>query len=481
MGYSLQSVFKGSSVYTTGQILTKFLALFLIPLYTRFLTPKDYGIIGYLQVLIIFLSTLLMLGFASAQTRYYYEYSDKQQKGEFLFSINIFLICILFIVCFSLTVWGKSVYLRLSIKEIPFHPYLPIAIWAIFFQIINQMIISFYLADKQFEKCALLRIVEFLMTTAMVILFVVGLKQGAIGMFKGFLFGNMLFTFLFYWGYAGHFKLHFSHIYIKAALSFGVPIVLYLLAGNIFEFIDRVILEKYVTIEDLGIYTLGCQLGMIMNVLVVSMNQAWKPNYYDLMTSKTHKRAFEMRRAFSVWLFVVGAICITGMLWAKEIVFLITPPKYHFAAGIVPFIIFAYMLKGAYFFLSTPILFFKKTKVMPVLAGISAALNIALNLLFIPRFGIYGAAYATVISFACQIIITYIYSNKLFDSKYELIKILIVFFFLAAILFFKQLDQVSLKIEIAKVLILITFCTLNYFLFQHYLRPIFHKIQASIF
>ena len=86
MSYSLRSVLKGSSVYTTGEVLVRATGFFLIPIYTRFLTPDDYGVIGLLSVVIVLMSSVLTLGLPQAQTRFYHEFhEDRQKVGELLF------------------------------------------------------------------------------------------------------------------------------------------------------------------------------------------------------------------------------------------------------------------------------------------------------------------------------------------------------------------------------------------------------------
>ena len=111
MSYSLKNVIKGASTFTSCQILTQASAFFLIPLYTRFLTPADYGIVGYLQVIIQFLSVLLMFGLYGAQTRFYYDFKeDKEEVGQLLFSINIYLLLRLSIFCTGVTFFGERGY-----------------------------------------------------------------------------------------------------------------------------------------------------------------------------------------------------------------------------------------------------------------------------------------------------------------------------------------------------------------------------------
>ena len=481
MAYSLRSVFKGASIYTIGQVGTKAFGFFLIPVYTRFLTPADYGIVGYLQVMLQLMATVLMFGFYGAQTRYYYEFRDQAQKiGEFLFSINTYLLLILLILCSTLTVFGEHLYALLKVKDIPFYPYLPIVIWTAFFQIMSQMVISYYLATKQYKECALLQFLQFAFMVGMILFFVVYLKQGALGKVKGHLFGSALFFALFYIPYVKKFVFRFDIMYVKYALAFGVPIVFHLLAGVMHNSIDRVILEKYVSMDQLGIYSLGYQIGMVMNIIVASVNKAWQPNYFDLMSSDTHDKAYENRRMFALWMIGIGSICLIGMLWTTEFLILLTPKNFHAAAGVVPIIIMGYFFHGMYFFAVSPIFQFKKTKMLPFLTGAAALLNITLNLFLIPAFGIYGAAYATLISFAFQAVLVYIIGRRLFDPDFEKIKIAVAVSPLLLVLLTGLSLNVSFHIQFIKFIYLLGFVALTGILFRPYTQPMFMKFYTRL-
>ena len=119
---------------------------------------------------------------------------------------------------------GKYFYHYFSIEGIPYNPYIPIIIWTVFFQIFNQMIISYYLASKEYKKCAVLQIIQFLFTTSAVIFFVVYLKLGALGQLLGLLSGQVIFFVIFYWTYAAKFIFRFTWNYVKICLAFGIPI-----------------------------------------------------------------------------------------------------------------------------------------------------------------------------------------------------------------------------------------------------------------
>jgi len=427
MPFSLRSVVKGSIFYTSGQVLTKASAFLLIPLYTRYLTPDEYGIFGYLQFILQIMATILMFGFYGAQTRFFYEYKDDLKRiGEFLFSINIWLLAILFPLAALISFWGDSIYSLIGPKEIPFHPFIPLIVWTVVFQIMNQLIISFWMAKKEYLKTAILQIILFVLITGFAVFMVVALKMGVVGKIKGMLYGQIVFFLISYISYAKHFLPKIKWQYIAYSLSFGIPIVVHLLGGVVHNSIDRAILAAKVPVSELGLYTLGYQVGMVMSVVTSSINKAWQPNYFDLMESKDKNKDYHVRRTFNLWIMFIALFCMIGILWGGDILKMITPAYFHGAAKVIPFILLGYFFHGIYFFVSSPIFFFKKTKFLPWLTGSAAGLNIGLNFLLIPYFGIIGAALATTISKFFQAGVCYSFGNKLHNHRYNIVAVLIV-------------------------------------------------------
>jgi O-antigen/teichoic acid export membrane protein len=142
---------------------------------------------------------------------------------------------------------------------------------------------------------------------------------------------------------------------------------------------------------------------------------------------------------------------------------------------IVPIILFSYVFEGVYYFMSKPIFFYKKTKVLPFTTGSAALVNIVLNLIFIPTWGIMGAAYATAISSVFMAVVVYLVGRRLFDPSYDLGKILLllVVLFVTGVLI--RYDGMSLSVELLKTVIVFGFVGLSYFCFHEYFPAVVGK------
>jgi len=481
MAYSLTSVAKGATIYSIGQMFTKAAGFLLLPLYARFLTPKDFGIIGYLEVYIALMGTLMMFGFYSAQTRFYYDFQNNPATlGEFLFSVNLFLIVFLLLCCLLLTSFGAPLFGHVSHNDdVSFNPYFITVIWIIFFHVLNRMTINFYVAAKAYKATTALQLFQFFLITTGVVYFVVMEKEGAIGKFKGVLIGQAVFFVIFFSNYARRFRCHFVFKHVWNSLAYGFPVVLHLIASNLLLFIDRIILERYVPLSDLGIYTFGYQIGLVMGVLVTSINKAWAPSYFEMMNQKEIDHRYQVRKTFAVWLTGIGVACLVCSLWSKEILMLLMPEKFYPSARIVPIIVLSYVFEGVYYFAVIPFFYYKKTLYLPIFTGTVALLNIGLNLILIPSFGIYGAAYATLISHVVLSVCVYLLSRRFFNPQYEITKSLFLFLLLSMGLW-QGFQQVTIAAELMKLALVGAFCVSSIMLFKAYLMPIVSDLKKGL-
>lgn len=459
MGYSLSSIAKGSLLYTSGQVLTKASAFLLIPLYTRYLTPEDYGIIGYLQFILQISSTIFMFGFHGAQTRFFYQHkTEPNTVGEYLFSINLFLSVVLFLGILLTFFRGESLYSIIGPSDIPFQPFVPIVILTIFFQVMNQLVISFWVAKREYLKTTILQVLLFVLITGFAVSMVVGLRMGPVGMAKAMLYGEASFFIISYYFYARHFSFQIRSQYIIYSLNFGVPVVVHLLSGVMHSSIDRAILANMVSVSELGLYTLGYQVGMVMSIVTSSINKAWQPSYYDLMESRDPQKDEHIRRSFNLWLIVMSLLCMFGMLWGGDILKVVTPESYYGSGVVIPYVLLGYFFHGIYYFAVSPIFFYRKVSLLPWFTGSAAVVNIGLNLLFIPYWGIVGAALATTISMMFQAAVVYAVGRTLHDHRFNLKGTIVVSFVMVFSLLGTQIHETFLLLNFFRLLCIFLLC-----------------------
>lgn len=421
-GYSLKKVLKGASAYSFGDVLVKSSGFILIPVYTRILTPTDFGIVGYLQVFSQILIIVLGFGFHGAQTRYYYEHRDDNETvGKFMFTINCTTIFTFLVLILPLLVVGSLRRWTIGSGNIPFYPYLSVTFIAVLLSVLNTYVTSSLRMKQNFLVATLVHIFTFLVTTTATIVLVVYLKQGAFGRIAGNAFGlAIIFLPCYIFLYAKHFKPQFSKEALKYAVGFGFPIVIHLLMGTIHNSIDRLMLEHYLPISELGIYTLGISVANVLHTFVTAFNQAYQPSYYELMESGSESRETHIVKTFKFWLIMLTLATCIGIVFGGPFLTIFAGSQFREVSSIFPYLLLSVYAGSFYFFFSSPIFFYKKTHLLPLITGSSAVINIVMNLLLIPKYGINGAAIATIVSHVWISVISYVMGNRLFKIKWPL-------------------------------------------------------------
>ena len=416
---SVKSVFKGASIYSLGGILVKCSGFFLLPLYTRVLSPEDYGIIGYLTVFSSIASVILGFGFYGAQTRFYYENStDSQQFGRFAFTINIIPVAIAVMVGGPLIICGTLFDWKISSNQIPFHPFILLILGTVVLEVLALNAVSFYRAQQKFLLATILQVSQFLAVTLFSIFFIVYCQWGALGRIAGMLAGLVVLMFFIMRQYVRSFVWKPSLSSLGFAFAFGGPVVIHLLASSLHNAIDRVMLERFISLNQLGIYTLAFTIGNTLSVFISSFNQAYQPSYFKLMASNDPAIGKKIWKTFSAWLALITAAAACMILAGKPFITIFAGERFSETVHVFPWIVYAVYLGSFYFFFSSPIFYFKKTMYLPLITGISAIVNIITNLTLIPTYGIIGAAVATAFSHLIQSVLAYIIGGRMYRMKW---------------------------------------------------------------
>ncbi len=457
MRNTLKRLFSGSFVYGVGKFLPKLAGFFLIPLYTRFLSPAEYGIVAIASAISGILSKIFGMGLRGAVTRNYFDYvDDPQETREYLGTVFLFFLSVTVPFVTLLNIFGKPVFNNLF-SNTPFYPYIALSLWVALFTASGSIIMSLYRAREQAHIYVTIRVSKFLVSTGLIILFVTGLRQGAFGKIFGSFLGGLLFFFLSAFLTLRESSITISAPKLKNALSFGLPLVPHMLSGWVMSSADRFLLERMTSLSDLGLYNLGYQIGMAMSLVVSSINYAWQPIFYDTADNNENaKQVFS--RLFTVYLVFVSFIAVGMILFSREVILIMATKEFNRAYVVIPAVAVGYLFQGIYFMSGQPIFYKKKTQYVPLLTGLAALTNIGLNFLFIPRFGMIGAAYATTITYAVHAVSTHVIAQYLYRIDYEYLKILRVGLLLSGVFaanFLWQFDGLWVPIGIKTGILLL--------------------------
>lgn len=410
-----------AGVYVLGNVLQKSVAFLLIPVYTRYLTPDDYGITGLGIALGSVLAIALGFGIFGSVARHYYDYRDSPvHLKQFITSSFLFVLVAAGVITLVLNYVGPVVWPMVTSGQVPFSPFIRVVLLSSYAELLIQIPLSLYRTQQRAMAFVIAQISTFTLTLSATILFVVVWRMGAYGQLLGYLVGySVMAVVLTALLFKEWWSLPLNWGYLGTSLAYGLPLVPHSLAGWAMASVDRLLLEPRVSLGELGLYNLGYQIGMAMSVLVYSVNQAWSPYYYDLM-KRGREPGQRVRQVTDLYVVLLGGICLLGALFSQEIIAILAPARYLAAARYVPLILFSYLLNGYYFFASMPLFYHKKTQLIPIVTGASAALNIVLNLWWIPTWGALGSAWATLVSYVLALVIAYLLARRWDVTSYSL-------------------------------------------------------------
>ncbi len=472
----MNKIIKTTSFYTIGNILPQAAGFFLLPIYTRYLTPAEYGIVSSMQVLSTMLVVFFTMAIDRSIYRLYFDYKTDKDKKDYLGTITISLFFIsvsVLVLLFIFRSFVGEIY-----KSINFYPFYVYAILTAFFSVFSIIPKIYFQMNEKAGKFVLLSILQFLLATGFVLWFIIKEKTGAVGMLEGRMLGNIILTPLFIFISYKTIKFTFKKQILKESLAFSLPMIPGLLMAWVLNLSDRIFIERYFNLHDVGIYSLGYKIAGLVLIFTSAFNLAYNPVFYRLANSEDQKMAKKTLFKYNnIYIVVILLITFFIVLFSKEAIQLLLDPKYFEAYKIVPIIAFAYLVSQISGLFNLMIYQEKKVIQLVVIGFIGAVINVLLNFLLVPPLGTYGAGYATVLAFIVIFVLDWWYAKKCYylTFNWRLIGSVFLLLFAIIILFYFMHFNIYITLLI-KVLACVVLGLL--FLKKYYkqLRMIFVKL-----
>ena len=447
----------GSGTYATTNFALKALNFLLITLFTRYLSPGDYGTISLAEIIAVTLATFGGLGLDTAVRRLYFHYADQPAEQRRYVSSVVRFGALLTIGVIALTFVAGPQLLHWIAPHfaVAFFPYIALAIGT---ATANQLVdyrLGLYQNEHRPVAFSLMATASFLMTGGSAVLLVVLLHRGAAGMLSGKLMGAagslLLAIFLSRKWWTGGFEWKF----VRESLPIALPIVPHLLLALGLVVADRFILDYYRNLSEVGVYTVAYTFGMVMYLVTASISQAWSPLFYDVARDGRDGQRV-LGRLFSALSLLLVAIAIFGSLIAQEVVTHFLDHRYWSAGQLVPWIIAGYLFHAFYGILQPSLLQARRVGFLWVVSGIALVANIGLNFLWIPRWGMYGAAYATTAAYVIEAALMYIYARRVYPLAFSRLRLAAALAIFGGVLWVTQVQWQSWRLAIFGLTLLIS-------------------------
>ena len=405
----MKRIFVNTSIYTMSTILPKAVGFVLLPIYTRFLSPEEYGIIGAMVVFQTILGVLFSLCLERSIPRLYWDYKTEEERKIFLGTITISIFLISVVLLAFLFIFQS--YVGRLYKSIEFHPFYIYAIGISFVSIFSLVPEAYLLIKEKAGALAVLSLSNFVVNAGLILWFIIVEGEGAVGYLKALMLGAVVFLPLYIYLTLKTVIFRFKPAIFRDCLEFSLPIIPTIITSWVLTYSDRIFIERYLRLEDVGIYALGYKLASIIGIFCGAFSRAFTPTFFNFATRNDARAREVIGQSNNFYMIVLMMMCFAMALFSKEIIILFDE-RYAETYRYLPLISFSFLFSQGTGITSK---FFQQSKKMLPNMSISifsAVLNGFLNFILIPPYGIYGAVYATILSYAFCFLGGYAYTKR---------------------------------------------------------------------
>lgn len=407
---------KNSFIYVLGDVLNKSIPFFMLPILTRYLSPGDYGIIASFSALVSVFAVCSGLSVHGAVNVNFFRMGKEELKeyiGNTIIILNVSTL-IIFVITFIISpIIGK----RFSLPT----EWILIAVILAFSQFLTTINLVLWTAEQKPKQYTIYQLSQTLLLASLSLMFIVALKMDWKGQLIAQSIGTILFagfSFLFIIK-RGYFRFKLNKEYVSDALKFGIPLIPHQLSMWLKTGSDRMILMALVGSVQTGIYSVGYQLGMVINVLVTAFNKAWSPYLFRVLADNPKfETKLKLVKFTYLYMLVIIVIALIFSFFAKYIIPIFLGAKFVAATQYLIYFSLAFAFQGMYTMVGNYVFYAKKTNLIAYVTFTTSLLHVAMTYTFVKIYGSIGAAYSTVISYFLTFIAMWYLNNKVYPMPW---------------------------------------------------------------
>ena len=412
------------SIYSIGSISQGALFVLLFPIYTSFLSPQDFGIIGLMSITVSLLTRFVSSPLNSAFTRFYYAPEYREKSGILLF--NLFLWALLIITCFAVIFWRISEYLAgVLLQDRNLAHLLKIYALILFLQPFSSLFLCLLRMLERAKYFVFTSISSLLLSAGLTLYLLTVLKKGVLALIVGNLLSLIVTIIMVLPVFIKKSTFKLSRSTLIPPLKYAYPLLLSEYSNLLIQSGDRYVLRIFNSVSTVGLYSFGYQIaGILQTALVTPLKQALQP--VVLKQEEDPEAIRHLLRMGATYFYLIGcAACLLISLFSREILMLFARKEVFWAAWvIVPTITYSYVQHGLGNFVGWGMGLMKKSFHVSGIVLVAALVNIGLNFLFVPQWGMLGAAFATMLSYIVWNFLKAYYSAKFYDLHFEVGRLL---------------------------------------------------------
>lgn len=447
-----------SSIYGLGTVVSRVIAFVLLPLYTRYLTPADYGILETIDITTAMIGLVVTIGISQALSRFYY-ISDNPIERNSVVSTTYITYAFISLLCLPFLIYGADPVAKLLFTHEKYGYFLKIS----FITLVLGGLVDLAMMYLRLKKKPLIFIslttVRLILLIIFNVVFIVYYEMGVIGILYSSLIVRALYAVVLTSTILCKVKLSFSINRSIEILRYGLPMIPSTLANTAVKQSDKYFVLYIMSVSDMGIYSLALKLGnAIHSLLTIPFNMAYIPRRFEIMKRADAQETY--KKIFTYYMFFTMYAGLFLSVFIHEILQIMVTEEFRSAGTIIPLVVLSMIIFGCHYHFDFGILYSKKTSCLAYINMVSAVLNLGLNYSLIQAYGLYGAVWSAIIILSLQALLLYYFSEKFYHINYEFFRIF-KFMIVACVIYFiswyMPIDKNLLRIAIKILLVTVIF------------------------
>jgi O-antigen/teichoic acid export membrane protein len=411
------SLIRTTLVYGLTNGLNRAIPFLMVPVFSRILSPADYGIVAMFGVIVTIVSVFLGFGSLSAISLKYF---DRGQIDLPAYVGNCVFLFVVSLVVLAVALFAFSGPLERA-TDVP-HEWSWWALEVAATTFLANVLLYLWQAEQRSVAYGAFQVIQTIVNLGLSAWFVIVLRMGWRGRVDAQIVTATLFAIvaLIILVRSGRIRASVRSDYLKSALNLGLPLIPHALGGFIMDTTDRILITHMVSVEDTGIYSVGSQVGMAVVLVTGSFNTAWVPWLFERL--KWNDEQIKRRIVVFTYLYAFALIVL-----ALSIA-LISPWFFSFFVGksfmsgfkYVLWVALGYAFNGMYMMVTNYIFFVEKTYLLAWITFTSAIINVVASYFLIKLHGAVGAAQATMLAHLCMFLMTWAVSARVYSMPWSL-------------------------------------------------------------
>jgi O-antigen/teichoic acid export membrane protein len=481
----IRTLFRHSSHYLGGLLGKMALGFVSMPIFTRAFSVADYGLIDFAQKILLLLVACSKMGLQQSALRFFDRKAfarDHDSQSRYYSTMLMGAALMSGIVAAVLLALSKTP-LKASIDATLLALTGFVAVLVVL-RALESMLWAFMRSEEKTKAYNLTTLVMKIATIAAVCFLLWRGRRTAGSFFAGTVAVEVvtvaILTMLLFRRQILSLK-NFDATLFRSGLLFGAPLVLYEIASIVLDSGDRVLVRHYLGADALGLYSVAYGLSAQVNeMLILPLNLAIFPIYMRLWKSEGREATITfLSTCLDMFLMVAAGVCAIAAIAAHDGLVLLASSRYAGVDRLIPIIVIGLLLYTTHVFLAAGLLIHKNTGTMAILLLISAVVNIAMNVVLLPRIGLMAGAIATLLSYMVCIGLLAWFSNRVLPLEIQMTSVLK--YVLAAAAVWAVVSKIKIGMLLVSLTVKSTIALLGYCGLIYILEPRVRDLVSRLF